>query len=143
MWGSREAISTSDEANATGRRGRSAAGGGTIFTSATLWALIGAIALAVIYGRVAVSHLTSGLVGGNSNGYEDVWNDYWLRTALRLHRNPFSTDYLFAPTGVSLRFHTLNPFGGLIALPLSPLIGIVGAMTLHFSLELIGVVLLA
>ncbi|MGI8689300.1 MAG: hypothetical protein ACR2M3_12040 [Thermomicrobiales bacterium] len=105
---------------------------------ATLWALIGAIALAVIYGRVAVANLTYGVVGGNSNGYEDVWNDYWLRTALRLHRNPFYTNYLFAPNGVSLRFHTLNPFGGLIALPLSPLIGIVGAMNVKFLLALVG-----
>jgi hypothetical protein len=109
----------------------------------TFWALIGAIALAVIYGRVAVTHLTSGVVGGNSNGYENVWNDYWLRTALRLHRNPFHTDYLFAPNGVSLRFHTLNPFGGLIALPLSPLIGIVGAMNLKFLLALVGGVFFA
>ena len=112
-------------------------------TSATLWALIGAIALAIIYGRVAVTNLTYGVVGGNSNGYENVWNDYWLRTALRLHRNPFFTDYLFAPNGVSLRFHTLNPFGGLIALPLTPLIGIVGAMNLKFLLALVGSVFFA
>ncbi|MGI8855322.1 MAG: hypothetical protein ACR2JW_06200 [Thermomicrobiales bacterium] len=55
-----------------------------------------------------------------------------------MHRNPFYTDYLFGPNGVSLRFHTLNPFGGLIALPLSPLIGIVGAMNLKFLLALVG-----
>ena len=105
--------------------------------------MIGAIALAVVYGRVAVANLTYGVVGGNSNGYEDVWNDYWLKTALHLHRNPFYTDYLFAPNGVSLRFHTLNPFGGLIALPLSPLIGIVGAMNLKFLLALVGSVFFA
>ena len=125
------------------RGSRMASGARTLFTSATFWALVGAIALAMIYGRVAVTHLTSGLVGGNSNGYEDVWNDYWLRTALRLHRNPFYTDYLFAPNGVSLRFHTLNPFGGLIALPLSPLIGIVGAMNLKFLIALVGSVFFA
>ena len=110
---------------------------------ATLWALLGAVALAVIYGHVAVANLTYGVVGGNSNGYEDVWNDYWLKAALRLHRNPFFTDYLFAPNGVSLRFHTLNPFGGLIALPLSPLLGIVGAMNLKFLLALVGGVFFA
>ncbi|HEY8292169.1 MAG TPA: hypothetical protein VIG44_06770, partial [Thermomicrobiales bacterium] len=125
------------------RGSRFASGARTLFTRASFWALVGAIGLAVIYGRVAVTHLTYGVVGGNSNGYENVWNDYWLRTALRLHRNPFSTDYLFAPNGVSLRFHTLNPFGGLIALPLSPLIGIVGAMNLKFLLALIGGVFFA
>ncbi len=113
------------------------------FTNPTRWALVGALALAALYGRVAVANLTYGVVGGNSNGYENVWNDYWLWTALRLHRNPFFTDSLFAPNGVSLRFHTLNPFGGLIALPLSPLIGIVGAMNLKFLLSLVGAVFFA
>lgn len=125
-----------DDRTVHGRRGRLAWWAGT--KNPTLWAFIGALALAAIYGRVAVANLTYGVVGGNSNGYEDVWNDYWLRTALRLHRNPFFTDYLFAPNGVSLRFHTLNPFGGLIALPLTPLIGIVGAMNLKFLLALVG-----
>ncbi len=115
----------------------------TVTKNPTFWALIGAIALAAIYGRIAVANLTYGVVGGNSNGYEDVWNDYWLKTALRLHRNPFYTDYLFGPNGVSLRFHTLNPFGGLIALPLSPLIGIVGAMNGKFLLALVGGVFFA
>jgi hypothetical protein len=115
----------------------------TTIRQPTFWALIGAIALAVVYGRVAVTNLTYGVVGGNSNGYENVWNDYWLKTALHLHRNPFYTNYLFAPNGVSLRFHTLKPFGGLIALPLSPLIGIVGAMNLKFLLALIGSVFFA
>jgi len=102
------------------------------------------VLLAALYGRVAVAHFTYGVVGGNSNGYEDVWNDYWLRTALlHLHRNPFFTDLLFAPTGVSLRFHTLTPFGGLLALPLSPLIGGVAVMNLKFLLALVGGVFFA
>lgn len=133
---------TRDDTHAAraGRRGWAARLG---YKNATFWALIGAIALAVIYGRVAVANLTYGVVGGNSNGYENVWNDYWLKTALHLHRNPFYTNYLFAPNGVSLRFHTLNPLGGLIALPLSPLIGIVGAMNLKFLLALVGSVFFA
>lgn len=108
-----------------------------------LWAFVGAVILAGMYGRVAVANFATGVVGGNSNGYENVWNDYWLRTALQLRRNPFFTDYLFGPNGVSLRFHTLNPFGGLIALPLAPLIGSVGAMNLKFLLALVGAVFFA
>ncbi len=89
----------------TVRRGWSGWASRIGFGNATLRAFVGAVALAAIYGRVAVTHLTYGGVVGNSNGYEDVWNNYWLRTALRLHRNPFYTDYLFAPNSVSLRFH--------------------------------------
>lgn len=108
-----------------------------------LWAFVGAVAFAGIYGRVAVMHFATGVVGGDSNGYENVWNDYWVRTALQLRRNPFYTDSLFGPNGVSLRFHTLNPFSGLIALPIVPLIGAVGAMNLKFLLSLVGAVFFA
>src|SRR5262249_39060588 len=108
-------------------------------TFPTFWAFLGAVTFALVYGRVAVANFSSGLVGGNSNGYEDVWNDWWVKTALlHLHRNPFYTDYLFGPNGVSLRFHTLTRLGGLMSLPLSPLIGIVGAMNLKFLLALVG-----
>lgn len=131
---------TAEAWDTTGRRRWTA----RLAESEWLWAWLGAALLALVYGRVAVAHLTTGLVGGNSNGYEDVWNDYWLREALfHLHRNPFFTNYLFYPTGVSLRFHTLNPFGGLLALPLAPLLGPVGAMNAKFLLALWGAVFFA
>src|SRR5690242_16820443 len=78
-----------DAPTSPGRRGVLAVR--AILTHPTFWALVGALAFAAVYGRVAVSNLTYGVVGGNSNGYEDVWNDYWLKTAISLHRNPFYT----------------------------------------------------
>ena len=97
----------------------------------TYWAFVGSIALAVLFGRLTLQHLTTSIVGGQNDGYENLWNDYWLRTALfHFHQNPFFSTWIEYPTGTSLRFHTLNPFGGLIALPLAPLVGSIAAMNL-------------
>ena len=97
------------------------------------WVVLVALGLAALYGRVALLNLGTGVVGGDLDGYENLWNDYWVRHALLdLHRNPFFTDYIYYPTGISLRYHTLNPLNGLFALPLWPLIGSVASTNLKF-----------
>ena len=103
----------------------------TMLAQPTCWALVGSIALAVLFGRLTLQHLTTSIVGGQNDGYENLWNDYWLRTALfHFHQNPFYSTWIEYPTGTSLRFHTLNPFSGLIALPLAPLVGSIAALNL-------------
>jgi hypothetical protein len=104
-----------------------------------LWALLGATALTLIYCRVAVFNLGAGVIGGDLDGYENMWNDWWVRYALLdLGRNPlFFTDYLYYPTGISLRYHTLNPLNGLFALPLWTLFGAVVSTNLKFILSII------
>ena len=108
--------------------------------SEPLWALLAALVVGLWYGRVGVAHLGTGLVGGNSNGYENVWNDWWFREALAHLKNPFYTTRIFYPNGVSLRYHTLNPLGGLLALPLGALFGPVAAMNLKFLAAIIGAI---
>ncbi len=52
---------------------------------------------------------------------QNLWNLWWVKTALLdLHTDPFVTDRLWYPTPVSLRFHTLNIFNGLISIPFQP-----------------------
>jgi hypothetical protein len=52
---------------------------------------------------------------------QNLWNLWWVKTALlNLHTDPFVTDRLWYPTPVSLRFHTLNFFNGLISIPFQP-----------------------
>jgi len=111
--------------------------------SEPLRALLAALVLGLLYGRVGVAHLGTGLVGGNSNGYENVWNDWWFREALTHLKNPFYTTRIFYPNGVSLRYHTLNPLGGLLALPLGALFGPVAAMNLKFLAAVIGAIFFA
>ncbi|MEI6047177.1 MAG: hypothetical protein WCS37_22775, partial [Chloroflexota bacterium] len=107
------------------------------FTSGSLfWGLLGSLLLAAIYGRVALLNLTTGLVGGDLDGYENLWNNFWVKTAFFNFRNPFYTDYIYYPTGISLRFHTLNPFNGLMTLPLNLTLGWVATTNLLFVLSL-------
>ncbi len=104
-----------------------------------LWALLGSVALAALFGWKTLAHLNAGIVGGRSDGYENLWNDWWVRTALlHLHQSPFYSTWIEYPTGTSLRFHTLNPFGGLLALPLAPLVGSIAALNVKLLLALVG-----
>ncbi len=102
-----------------------------------LWVVLGSLALAAVYGRVALLNLTTALVGGNVDGYENVWNNWWLKTALfDLHQSPFYTDYIYYPYGVSLRFHTLAPFNGLVTLPFNLWLGYIPTLNLYFVVSL-------
>lgn len=49
---------------------------------------------------------------------QNLWNLWWVREAIFSGRNPYLTDYIYYPTGVSLYFHTLNAANGLLAIPL-------------------------
>lgn len=106
--------------------------------NATLWAFIVSCGLAALYGRVALLNLNAGVVGGDLDGFENMWNDWWLRFSLfDLKRNPlFFTDYLYYPWGISLRYHTLNPLNGFFALPLWTLFGPVVSTNLKFVLSM-------
>ncbi|HET6313320.1 MAG TPA: hypothetical protein VFH60_05745 [Chloroflexia bacterium] len=49
---------------------------------------------------------------------QNLWNLWWVRRALFEGHNPFVTDLIWYPTPVSLYYHTLNVFNGLLAVPL-------------------------
>lgn len=52
-----------------------------------------------------------------------VWNMWWLKLSLLdLHTNPFLTDFIFYPQKVSLLFHALVPFYGLLSIPVQLLV---------------------
>ena len=56
-------------------------------------------------------HLTNGIPGDGFDGWQNYWNLWWVKQALlNLGTNPFFTDHLYPPAGVSLLFHTLNIF---------------------------------
>lgn len=105
--------------------------------NSVLWGFAGSLALACIYARSALLGLTSGVTGGTNDGYQNLWNNWWVKTAIfDLHRNPFFTDYIYYPTGTSLRFHTLNPLNGLLTLPFNLTIGYVPTINLLFVFSL-------
>lgn len=49
---------------------------------------------------------------------QNLWNLWWVRYALLHGHNPFVTNMLWYPTPVSLYYHTLNVYNGLMAVPL-------------------------
>ncbi len=95
------------------------------------WALLGSLALAAIYAHVTLLNLTQGVVGGDIDGYENLWNTWWLHKALfDLHQNPFITNYIYYPSGVQFYFHTFNPISGLFIQPLNLTLGYIPAINL-------------
>src|SRR5689334_18756401 len=64
----------------------------TRLRSPILWVSTAAFVLAAIFARTPLLHLSDGAVGGDIDGYNNIWNYYWLKTALLdLHRNPYYT----------------------------------------------------
>jgi hypothetical protein len=58
---------------------------------------------------------------------QNLWNLWWVDYALTNFQNPFQTDYMYYPEGVSLYFHTLHPLNGIISMPVQWLFGLVPA----------------
>src|SRR5262245_61652303 len=61
------------------------------------------------------------------DGMQNVWNMWWIREALGRGVNPYFTDRLFWPHGVTLLGQTLNPYNGLAGVPLQWFLSLVQA----------------
>jgi hypothetical protein len=67
----------------------------------------------------AIGRSRTHLLTDAGDGLQNVWNLWWMRKALvELHTWPLYTRHLHFPDGVTLIGHTLNPFNGLLAIPL-------------------------
>ncbi|HEX5503101.1 MAG TPA: hypothetical protein VFW96_10800 [Thermomicrobiales bacterium] len=57
--------------------------------------------------------------GKTTDGWQFTWNVWWAKESLLvLHTNPFVTQYLYFPDGVSLYFHTLGLGAAFLTIPL-------------------------
>lgn len=104
---------------------------------------LGYVALAAILTWPLLLHLRTQLPGdpaGDTGIY--VWNLWVFSRELIGHgRLPFSTDYVFPLSGgVDFSLHNYTPLAGLLAVPLIPTIGVVGAynVVLLFALTMNG-----
>lgn len=94
------------------------------------------------------ANFTTAIPGDGFDGWQNYWNLWWMRSALvEQIQSPLVTELLYAPTGVSLYFHTLNPFNGLVSLPVQIAGGLIPAynfvVLLSFALSGYGAFLLA
>lgn len=95
-----------------------------------------------------VTNLTTAIPGDGFDGWQNYWNQWWIKDALLNQQTHFFfTDILYPPSGVSLLFHTLNFFNGLWTLPLQLNFGLTVAYNavvfFHFVFSGFGVYLLA
>jgi hypothetical protein len=76
------------------------------------------LTLAMTYPLVRV--LGQAIPGDNFDGWQNVWNLWWIkRSLLVLQTSPYFTYEVYYPTGAPLYFQTLNIFNGLTFLPFS------------------------
>jgi len=80
----------------------------------------------------------------DGDGFMNVWNIWWVNTVVTepsSHPSIWHTGMLHWPFGITLRGHTLNPFNGLIAVPLVRLMTLVQAhnVIVLFSFVISGV----
>jgi hypothetical protein len=72
------------------------------------------------------------------DGLQNVWNIWWVRKAIvDLHQSPWHTAWLHFPNGTTLLGQTLNPFNGLMGIPLS---WVMSPVAVHNSAVLLGFV---
>lgn len=80
-----------------------------------------------------VSHFSTHLAGDSGDGWQNVWNMWWMNKALMgLHQNPYYTNYLFYPNGTTLIFHTFNPFNALVSVPLQRIFNLITTYNIIF-----------
>lgn len=85
----------------------------------TLLVLTAYLLLTIVMTWPTALHLSEAIPGDGFDGWQNYWNLWWVKQALlNLRTNPYFTDFLYAPTGVSLLFHTLNIFNALWTLPI-------------------------
>ena len=54
----------------------------------------------------------------SGDGFQNVWNMWWMKTSLTKGTHSHYTNFLHYLDGITLLFQTLNPFNGLISIPL-------------------------
>jgi len=95
------------------------------------WLLVPAAIYLALFGAVTyplIGSFSEQFFTNSGDGLQNVWNLWWVhRAVLELHTSPWFTPYLHAPSGVSLLGHTLNPFNGLLASALLPLLSLIQA----------------
>ena len=89
-----------------------------------------------------VAHPTTRFFTDSGDGYQNVWNMWWVNQALtHLHQLPWHTYMLHYPYGTTLLGQTMNPFNGLVGVVLLRFVPLVVAFNLMvvFSFVATGV----
>lgn len=77
-------------------------------------------------------------IGSIDDVYQNAWNLWWFREAVTSWSSPYFTELLYAPRGVSLVTHPLQPTQATIALLLSPWLNLVEQYNLLLFISFIA-----
>jgi hypothetical protein len=82
-----------------------------------------------------VVRLGTHLAGHGGDGWQNLWNLWWVGRSLTEGHSPFHSMLLHHPHGAPLWLHTLAPLHGLLGLPLSAAFGQPAAYNLLFLFD--------
>ena len=66
-----------------------------------------------------------------------LWDMWWFKQAIMNFTNPFWTDYMFHPNGVSLLFNLANVIWSIISIPLQSFLSLIAIYNLFFIFSLV------
>ncbi len=105
-----------------------------------LAALAGYILVALLLLAPTLPAFAAAIPGGPVaavDGWQNVWNLWWVRLALFTGRDPFVTDLLFVPEGAALHLQTLGFINGVLVSPVTALWGPVAGYNAAMLLGLV------
>ena len=86
----------------------------------TTFAVVVLIFLTLIFTYPTLFQLSTHLIGGTADGWQFPWNNYVFRDRVLSGKDPYFTDQVFYPIGVSLILHGYTEFNNVIGLALHP-----------------------
>jgi hypothetical protein len=84
------------------------------------FAVIVFIFLSLLFTYPTIVQLSTHLIGGTADGWQFPWNNYIFRERVLNGQDPYYTDFVFYPMGVSLILHGYTEFNDVIGLILHP-----------------------
>jgi len=103
-------------------------------------ALAAYVLLSLLFLAPVLPHVGQAIPGGalaNTDGWQNVWNLWWVHHALSSGSDPFYTTYLYWRDGVGLHLQTLNASNGVLVFPITALSGAVAAYNTALLLALV------
>ncbi len=97
-----------------------------------------AFLITLFFGRTFVAQMLSKVPTDGSDIYENLWNYWqWQHNLFERHVNPYFTDYVYYPTGISLYLHSFQPLDSLQAVLFHYVLGPIFAINLVILLALV------
>jgi len=98
-----------------------------------------ALLITLFFGRTFIVQMLSKVPTDGSDIYENLWNYWqWQHNLFERHVNPYFTDYVYYPTGISLYLHSFQPLVSIQAVLVQYLTGPIFATNLVILLALVA-----